>query len=235
MPDPMGPAGRFVPIYPREPARIVLQQFSLLGLSGRIGSHMAQYQLRALPLYGTSLDFQQEPMPMRPICGNGNDRIYVCSYDAILCYDIHTNHPRRLHAPEIDFLNCALYAEQEQLWVGSENRIYECRGDSLRMRHSLPHPHTSITALCRSQTGTLLAALHRLLSYAAGRTAEAERNRESGAHALFHQYLTRTPHAADTYHRTARTLLPQSRKLRQRNREHRKYLPECPKHATDCL
>lgn len=107
---------------------------------------------------GTSLDFQQEPMPMRPICGNGNDRIYVCSYDAILCYDIHTNHPRRLHAPEIDFLNCALYAEQEQLWIGSENRIYECRGDSLRMRHSLPHPHTSITALCRSQTGTLLAA-----------------------------------------------------------------------------
>lgn len=26
---------------------------------------------------GTSLDFQQEPMPMRPICGNGNDRICV--------------------------------------------------------------------------------------------------------------------------------------------------------------
>lgn len=107
---------------------------------------------------GTSLDFLQRPMPKRPLCGNGNELVYICSYDAILCYDIRTNRPRRLCSPEIDYPNCALYAEEEQLWVGSGNRIYKRSGDSLRMRHELPHPHTYITALCRSQAGTLLAA-----------------------------------------------------------------------------
>ncbi len=107
---------------------------------------------------GTSLDFRQEPMPMRPLCGNGGERVYVCSYDAILCYDIRTNRPRRLCSPEIDYPNCALYAEEERLWVGSGGRIFERCGDSLRMRYSLPGPHTSVTALCRSQAGALLAA-----------------------------------------------------------------------------
>ena len=60
---------------------------------------------------GTSLDFMQKPMPMRPLCGNGGERIYVCSYDAILCYDIRTNRSQRLRSPEIDYANCALYAE----------------------------------------------------------------------------------------------------------------------------
>lgn len=107
---------------------------------------------------GTSLDFLQKPMPMRPLCGNGGEQVYVCSYDAILCYDIHTNRPQRLCSPEIDYPNSALYAEAEQLWVGSGNRIYERCGDSLHVRHRLPCLQASISALCRSRTGTLLAA-----------------------------------------------------------------------------
>lgn len=107
---------------------------------------------------GTSLDFLQKPMPKRPLCGNGSELVYICSYDAILCYDIRTNHPQRLCSPEINYSSCALYAEKEQLWVGSGNHIYKRSGDSLRMCYELPIPHTSITAFCRSQTGTLLAA-----------------------------------------------------------------------------
>ena len=59
---------------------------------------------------GTSLDFLQRPMPKRPLCGNGNELVYICSYATNLFYDIRTNRPRRLCSPEIDYPNCALYA-----------------------------------------------------------------------------------------------------------------------------
>ena len=137
----------------------------------------------------------------------------------------------RLHEPAARRLPAVRASHTHQVRQRLHADYASHRGPRCLVRHPAGPP----ALLHRSPDPAGLAALHRLLSYAAGRTAEAERNRESGAHALFHQYLTRTPHAADTYHRTARTLLPQSRKLRQRNREHRKYLPECPKHATDCL
>lgn len=107
---------------------------------------------------GSCLDFFTGPLPSLPICGNGGNLFYVQSNDGILKFDIRHLVPQCLHGRGIDYPNCSMVAENEDLWIADRNRIFSTQQDSLVLYCSLPNYVDDITALCMSDYGSLIAA-----------------------------------------------------------------------------